>query len=107
MTFKEQLEKANELGLNVLDLRVALEVKDTTENSPYEDFKDIGDNAYNALCGFIRDIYLKTDVDIELTEIIESVLGRLQLKADREGLENEEQFINAIQNMRKSGWYKC
>lgn len=107
MTFKEQLEKANELGLNVLDLRVALEVKDTIESSLYSDFSGMGDNAYNALCSIIRDIYLKADSDVELTEVIESVLGHLQTRADMEGFENEEQFINAIQNMRKSRWYKC
>lgn len=86
MTFKDQLEKANEIGLNVLDLRVALEVKDTIESSLYSDFQCMRGNAYNVLCCIIRDIYLK---------------------ADREGFENEEQFINAIQTMRKSGCYKC
>lgn len=54
MTYKEQLNKVNELGINICDLTIANEL-DCVLTCEYteEDFE--------RLCEYARDIYLKSD----------------------------------------------
>ena len=54
MTYREQLNKVNELGINICDLTIANEL-DCVLDCEYTE-KD-----FERLCEFARDIYLKSD----------------------------------------------
>ena len=55
MTYREQLNKVNELGINICDLTIAHELDCVLNSGIYND-KD-----FERLCDYARYIYLKAD----------------------------------------------
>lgn len=55
MTYREQLNKVNELGINICDLTIANELDCVLDYGTYSD-KD-----FERLCEYARYIYLKVD----------------------------------------------
>ena len=55
MTYREQLDKVNELGINICDLTIANELDCVLGCGTYTE-KD-----FERLCDFARNVYLKSD----------------------------------------------
>ena len=58
MTYREQLEKAKEIGLNVIDLMIANECEDNFNFSYTEE-------EFEKLCEFVRVCFIKSDCTTE------------------------------------------
>lgn len=67
MNYKEQLNKARQLGLNILDLEIANEVEWCIENAP---FLPNNDNIFEHLCEFVEDVYLKCPCTIAISDVV-------------------------------------
>ena len=55
MTYREQLNKVNELGINICDLKIANEL-DCVFDGKYTE----NEKTFNKLCDFARNVYLKS-----------------------------------------------
>ena len=70
MTYREQLNKVNELGINICDLTIANELDCVLDSGTYTD-KD-----FERLCEFARNVYLKSS-DITAEAISRAIYGLL------------------------------
>ena len=70
MTYREQLNKVNELGINICDLTIANELDCVLEAGTYTE-KD-----FERLCDFAKNVYLKSS-EITAEAIARAIYGLL------------------------------
>ena len=71
MTYREQLDKVNELGINICDLTIANELDCVLDGKYTENEK-----TFDKLCDFARNIYLKSE-SITAEAIARAIYGLL------------------------------
>jgi hypothetical protein len=111
MNYREQLQKARELGISVIDLEIATEVESMKDDLLYYDLlnKTMSEEEFELCCALIEEVYLKSE-GITINQLVRALYGiveRYVHENDYEGtLEEIIKNIGKTTLIEEACWYE-